>query len=303
MAIPHEIQMQLIKKRLKDKQGKARLDEIDRIWDELPGYRTGPYAEIRKWLRKETEKTKTRSKIKHTDFFEVKKQGIRQFVLVGVPSVGKSSLIKAMSGVQTKVAEYEFTTLRPIPAVVKIHNAEFQIVDLPGLVKGAADDIGGGKRLLAIVRDSDGILLMHDLTRPLSDMDSILSEIEKAGIEKPLIAIGNKIDLAGENLIELKRRFRNFVGVSARTGEGIEKLEECIWQNSSLLRVYPRGETEPMILQKGSKVKDFVKGIHRELVDKFRWAKVTGKSVKFTGQQVGLKHELEDLDEIEVIFR
>ncbi|MFW5991503.1 MAG: GTPase [Candidatus Nanoarchaeia archaeon] len=301
MAIPHNVQMQLIKKRLKNKQGKSKIDEIEKIWEELPGYNTGPYGELKKWLKSEMEKTKTRSKVKHNEFFEVKKQGMRQFVLVGAPSVGKSSLIKAISGVQTKVAEYEFTTLRPIPAVVKINHAEVQIVDLPGLIQGAVDDIGGGRKLLAIVRNSDGILLMHDLTKPIGHITGIFEEIEKARIEKPLLAIGNKIDLA-DNLYELKGRFSNVVGVSAETGRGIKELKNCIWQISNLIRVFPRNEQAPMVLESGSTIEDFVKGIHRDLIKRFRWAKVKGKSVKFDNQQVSLRHKLEDNDVVELSF-
>ncbi|MBD3259540.1 GTP-binding protein [Candidatus Woesearchaeota archaeon] len=305
MAIPHVVQKQLIKKRLRGKAGKARLLEIDAIIQELPGYNTGPYGELKKWLQEEKRKTKTKSKILHQDWFGVKKEGHKQFVLVGCPNIGKSSLISRMSGLQTKVAGYEFTTLKPIPGIVNINGADFQIVDLPGLVEGASDDAGEGKRFLGIVRTSDGIILMHDLTKPVSDAEKMARELEKAEIQKPIIVVGSKLDLARKNLQGLQEHFpdKSVIGISNETGEGHEQLKQAVWKTSNLIRVFPKDEQKPVILEKGSVVKDFVKAIHTKLVERFKQARVTGPSAKFPNQQVGLKHELEDNDRIELVLR
>ena len=304
MAIPHRIQFRIIKKRLNGLEGKAKLKEIEEIRKELPGFNTGPYGEVKKWLTEEVQKTKTRSKIKHQDWLGVKKQGIKQFVLVGCPSVGKSSLIRKLSGLQTKVAAYEFTTLKPIPAVVNINGADIQIVDLPGLLEGAIDDIGGGKRLIGIVRGADGILFMHDLTKSISDLEKIMNEIEKADIKKSRIILGNKVDLARENFQLLKQRFPNdlVIPISSETGEGLKKLKQEIWNIIDLIRVFSSGDKKPFILEKRSTVKDLLNKIHRDLVKKFKVARVSGKSVKFDRQSVGINHHLEDEDEIQIVL-
>jgi small GTP-binding protein len=306
MAIPHEIQRQLIRKRLIGKEGKARLNEIRLILAELPGYNNGPYGKIKDWLAEEIRKTKVRSKIKHQDWLGVKKEGIRQFVLVGLPSSGKSSLVKELSGLQTKVAAYEFTTLKPLPAVISINNAKFQLVDLPGLIEGASEDVGGGKRLLGIVRGSDGIILMHDLSTTFDRTQKILNELEKEKIKKPMIVIGNKIDLEGnrKNFEELKKLFPNnkVIGLSTLTREGFETLKDELWSRSNLIRVYPSDKSEPMILERNSKVESFIKNIHKNLLNKFGFAIVSGTSVKFAKQRVGLDHILEDKDVVEVKF-
>ncbi|MCR4285007.1 MAG: GTP-binding protein [archaeon] len=306
MAIPHIIQMRLIKQRLKNLDGRAKLKEIKKVLDEMPKYNTGPYGEIRKWVRDQATKTKTKSEIKHQDWLGVKKQGDRQLVLVGKPSVGKSSLIQKLSGVQTKIASYEFTTLEPIPAAIKINGATFQIVDLPGLIKGATEDVGGGKRLIGIVKQTDGILLMSDLSKPIDELDELIGELNKSEINKPTIIIGNKIDLekARKGLQILKKKFPKLkvIGISTITEEGFEELKKEIWNLSGLIRIFPNNENEPMILDKSSTVKDFAEKVHKDLIKKFRHAIVSGTSTKFDNQQVGISHILEDMDKIELVL-
>lgn len=303
MALPPDIQKQKIRKRLIGLEGKARLNEIKKILDELPGYKTGDYGEIRKSLMKEIETTKTRSKVKHQDWLGVPRQGHKQFCLVGTPSAGKSSLLVKLSGMQIKIAEYEFTTLKPIPAVIKLNGAQIQIVDLPGLIEGATEDAGGGKRLIGIVKNTDGILFMIDLTKDYSRAEKVYNELIKAEINKPIIFIGNKIDssLAKKNAKKLKNKFSDLILISTITNEGIEKLKEKIWEVSNLIRIYTEKTDEPMILEKDSSVEDLVRGIHKNLLENFKEAVINGKSAKFPNQKVGLSHILEDEDRIKII--
>lgn len=308
MAIPHIIQMQIIKKRLIGKEGKAKLNEIKEIQKGLPGFNTGPYGKIKKWLLEEIGKTKTRSKIKHQDWLGVKKEGIKQFTLVGLPSVGKSSLIKKLSGLQTKIAAYEFTTLKPIPGTINVNGADFQIVDLPGLLSGATEDVGGGKRLIGIVKSCDGVILMHDLSKPIKELLKIINELKKAKINKPMIIIGNKVDIDGsrERLKELKQEHKNniVIGLSTITSEGIDKLKAELWNISKLIRIHPKRDKDnkATILKRDSTVEDFVKSIHKDLIEKFKFARVTGTSAKFPNQQLGLKHVLHDEDIVELVL-
>jgi uncharacterized protein len=301
MAIPHITQMQIIKRRLKGKEGKTKLKEIEQIIEELPGYNTGPYGEIKKWLAKQTEQTKARSKIKHQDWLGVKRQGVKQFMLVGCPNIGKSSLLKKLSKIQLKIANYEFTTLKPLPAIVNINSAEFQIVDLPGLVEGATDDVGGGKRLIGLVKNTDGIILMHDLTKPVADLEKIVAELRKANINKPTVIVGNKSDHPRASL-ELQSAFSDAIIISTLTGDNLDLLKDALWRKSNLIRVYTH-KNEPVILNEGATVEDFTKKIHRDLVPKFKTAILNGSSAKFPNQIVGLKHKLSDNDILEIKVR
>jgi len=120
--------------------------------------------------------------------FGIKKSGDAQVAFIGFPSVGKSSLLNLLTGGSTdsKVAAYDFTTLNAIPGMMNIEGASIQLIDLPGIILGAAGGKGRGKEVLAVVRTADLILTMicvrPDGTINFDDLDTIRKEIHDAGI-------------------------------------------------------------------------------------------------------------------------
>src|SRR5919204_2657842 len=106
MPMPHRTQMQVIKRRLVGKEGTERTRELRAILAELPNYRSGPYADIRKWVNAQLEETRTRSRVLHRDSIAVRREGAAQVALVGPPNSGKSSLLQALSNVQIKTGDY-----------------------------------------------------------------------------------------------------------------------------------------------------------------------------------------------------
>jgi hypothetical protein len=156
MPMPHRTQLQVIKRRLVGKEGSERIRELRTILDELPGYRSGPYADIRKWVNAQMEETRARGRVVHRDSIAVRREGAAQIALVGPPNAGKSSLLQALSNVQIKTGDYPFTTTRPVPALTRLHGVLVQLVEIPGLIQGANDDRGGGRALLGVLRGADG---------------------------------------------------------------------------------------------------------------------------------------------------
>ena len=113
--------------------------------------------------------------------FEVKKSGDASVALVGFPSVGKSSLISQLTDVESDTGNFAFTTLTCIPGVLHHRGATIQILDLPGLIKGAAEGKGRGREILNVIRSCDMVLYVVD---PFQDshFDILDMELWRSGM-------------------------------------------------------------------------------------------------------------------------
>lgn len=113
--------------------------------------------------------------------FHIKKSGDSTAVLVGFPSVGKSTLLNELTNADSKVGAYQFTTLDIIPGVMEYNGAQIQIFDIPGIITGASGGKGRGKEILSVARTADLILIVLDVFNP-NHLDIILNEIRDIGI-------------------------------------------------------------------------------------------------------------------------
>jgi hypothetical protein len=300
--------MQVIKRRLIGKEGGERTRELRAILDELPGYRNGPYADIRKWVQEQIEETHVRSGVVQRDSIAVRREGAAQVALVGAPNAGKSSLLHALSHVQIKIGDYAFTTLRPVPALTRIGGVLVQLVEIPGLIAGAAEDRGGGRALLGVLRGADAIVYCQDVSAAPDLLAEVRAEVAAANIELPALLAATKLDDASEGaLARLQAAVPELpvVGVSILDDVSLDALKEAIWRLTGLVRVYLRhqGKTdeEPLALEQGATVADVASEIHKTLAAQFRGARLWGPSARFDGQLVGREHQVQDGDTVEII--
>ncbi|MBU2592481.1 MAG: GTPase [Patescibacteria group bacterium] len=127
--------------------------------------------------------------------YGVRKQGDASCILIGPPSAGKSTLLNAITNAKSKVGDYGFTTLNVIPGMMFYQGARIQILDVPGLVTGAAKGKGGGRKILSTARSADLVLLITDTER--------IDWFEKA--KEELYQNGVRLDLSKPKIKVVKK--------------------------------------------------------------------------------------------------
>ena len=254
--------------------------------------------------------------------YNIKREGAAQVVLLGLPNSGKSSLLSQITHAFSEVADYPFTTQKPIPGMMKFENLQIQLVDTPPV---QSDHIEPG--FPNLIRNADGLLLLIDLTEdPIFQMEILLEELNEMRIKvvgkgphpSPdlgwaslrALLVGNKCEV--KDAMEAYRRFedhfRDFfpiLPISAEGGMNLDELRKEIYQILNIVRVYTKTPgkeadlTEPVILKKGSTVEEVALSVHKDFVAKLRYAKVWG-SGKFDGQRVKRNDVVNEGDVIEL---
>jgi small GTP-binding protein len=308
MPMPHRTFAQVAKRRLVGKEGRERIREVRALLDELPDYRNGPYADLRKWLMSEIDDTRVRAGALHRDSIAVRREGAAQVALVGPPNVGKSSLLQAVSEIQIKTGDYPFTTLRPVPALTRLGGVLVQLVEIPGLIEGASDDVGGVRALLGVLRYADANVYCLRVGSDPAELEVVRTEIAAAGIEKPAFLAATRADEAGHgSLARLAAAFPDLevVPVSIIDEATLEAFKAAVWALTGLIRVYLRSngsvDAEPAALHPGSTVADVADGVHHELGVTFTGARIWGASARFDGQRVGRDHVVVEGDVVEIL--
>ena len=308
MPMPHRTFAQVAKRRLVGKEGRERIREVNALLAELPDYKNGPYADLRKSLLGEIADTRVRSSAVHRDSIAVRREGAAQIALVGPPNVGKSSLLQALSEIQIKTGDYPFTTLRPIPALTRIGGVLVQLVEIPGLIEGATEDRGGGRALLGVLRLADAIVYCARADADPEELRPVRAEVSLAGIEKPAFIAATRADEAPPGAFDrLRAAFPDLevLPVSAIDEESLEAFRDATWALTGLIRVRLRtmGETdpEPLALDPASTVEDVADWIHHDIAATFTGARVWGPSARFEGQRVGREHQVKDGDVVEIL--
>ena len=128
--------------------------------------------------------------------FSVRRTGDATAIIVGFPSVGKSTLLNAITNANSPVGAYAFTTLTCIPGLLDYNHAKIQVLDVPGIVEGAATGRGRGKEVLACAQSADLVIILLDVFHP-EHLEVVKKEIYETGLrinqKPPQVKIAKKI--------------------------------------------------------------------------------------------------------------
>jgi len=280
-------------------------------------------GQLKSRMAKLKEELQRRPAIGRTEqAYTVKREGAAQVVLLGLPNSGKSSLFSRATSALSEVADYPFTTQKPIPGMMPFENLQIQLVDTPPI---QLDRVEPG--FPNLIRNADALLVLVDLTEdPVFQMEILLEELDHMKIKilgkgpfpsldegwaaLRALLLGNKCDAKNgmEGYRTFESRFRDIfpiLPISAREGMNFEEMKKEVYHLLGIVRVYtkaPGGEpdlAEPVTLKKGSTVEDVALSIHKDFVAKLRYARIWG-SGKFNGQMVRRDYRISEGDVIEL---
>ena len=192
--------------------------------------------------------------------------------LVGMPSVGKSTILSMISNANPKIADYHFTTLSPNLGVVKTKDNSFVVADLPGLIEGASEGVGLGHKFLKHIERTKMIAHVIDMSsaegrNPVEDYIKIRKELEEFSpklLTKPEIIIANKMDgeLSKDNLKKFKEKIKNkgIFEVTAIIDEGLDKVIDKLSSMTKEIEredLYDKEKIESHVLYKFKKEKPY----------------------------------------------
>jgi small GTP-binding protein len=167
MGIPEKIQA------IKDEMSKT---QINKATEHHVGLLKAKLAK----LKREQEESKSKSSGSSVGF-DIKRTGDATVVFIGLPSVGKSTLLNRLTGAKSAVAAFQFTTTTVVPGMMEYRGAKIQVLDLPGIIKGASTGKGLGKRVLAVAKSADLVLIILDVFQPYHQ-EVIRTELANIGI-------------------------------------------------------------------------------------------------------------------------
>jgi len=305
------------------KTPEERLAALEEMASKLPKHKGTEklFADIKrriKQLRQEEAKRTARRGFS----VNVEPEGAGQVALVGLPNAGKSSLLAALTRALPEVADYPFTTRRPIPGMMQFEDVGIQLVDLPPVSEEYTEGW-----VYSIARGAEAVLLIFDLTAPdpTADIEAVRallsagsklvllardeappSDLRIAG--RPTIFVGTRLDVPGaDEMLELVREvYPGFDVLGASTeGPGLDELPRAVFDLLRLMRVYAKTPgkeaelTKPFVLKRGETLLDFAGRVHKDFAERLSFARAWGEG-KFDGQRIQRDHLLQDGDIVEL---
>lgn len=261
-------------------------------------------------LKEEREKRPQAQK-KSDTLYNIKKDGAGQVLFVGFPNSGKSSIISMLSGEPLEVAEYPYTTRILHQRMMRYEDIQIQLVDTPAIGDESTSMWFGN-----MIRKADVVAITLALSDALDiEYELVMEEIKPhlpymQNTAQQLLVVVNKLDLTeySKYLDEFEKtpcKDKKIIPVSAKNDVNLHRLKEIIFNSLEIIRVYSKMPGKkpdldaPFVIRKGSSLLDCAGKIHKDFVEKLRYAKLWRKG-RVEGMMVSRDFILEDRDIIEL---
>ena len=279
----------------------------------------------RKIAKLNVQAQKKQVKSRSSGLDHIPREGAGQVVLVGPPNSGKSSILANLTHAKSRVAEYPYSTFKPVQGMMDYEDIQIQLVDLPPV-----SSVYTESWLFNVVRLADLVLLVVDLSveypeEQVRETCEILEEhkisLRREGESRPqgpvavksTLLVGVKADVEGakERAGVLEKTYCEafpHIFVYIKNRANVEELRREIFRGVRVIRVYTKipGKKsdldKPYVLPSGTTVLEAATTIHKELAETMRYARIWG-SHKYEGQRVERDHVMEDGDVIEIHTR
>lgn len=194
-----------VEQRIQELEEKLEKTPVNKATETERGRIKGQIAKLKEKKQKQQKGTGD------TSGYAVQKRGDVTAALVGFPSVGKSTILNKITNADSETGEYEFTTLDVKPGMLQHKGTNIQILDVPGLIGGAADGRGDGTQVLSVVRNADLVVFVIDP-----------EEMRKEEIEDEIYKAGIRINTEPPN-IKIEKKDRGGISVSVTNKCGLEE--------------------------------------------------------------------------------
>jgi uncharacterized protein len=211
MPMPARDLWNKIQKELHGKAERAQLEVLKRYLDGWHDSWKGPYADLKRRLLKLATKLESTESVRKAHApgtsLHVKRQGLGQVPVIGMPNSGKSALVCALTGAPTTIADYPFATQDIVPGMLGCDGGALQLVDTPAVVEGLAGGEGVGRALLAMLVNADALIVVLDLSEdPVAQMEIVRSELAAGNLEPVPNPISTEVHPKGQGGIRFAGR-------------------------------------------------------------------------------------------------
>jgi ribosome-interacting GTPase 1 len=270
-----------------------KIEKLRKMISHAPAHKGGENlrAQLKTRLKKFLEKKEKAKKSGKSTQQGIKKESM-QAAIIGNANAGKSTILSLLTKAKPKISETRFTTTYPQIGMMNYASTSIQLIENPAIESEFYNK--------GVTHTADTLLI---IITSLEQLKKIKEKIKKNSSKK--IIIFNKTNQTQKELRKIEETFKtkkiNYVIFDKKN---IEELKEKIFQSFDKIRVYTKEpgkekSQRPIILRPNSTVKDVAEKILKGFSQKVKQTKIWGPSSKFSGQIVGLRHKLKDLDTVE----